>query len=91
MINLTCDACGTSLEVVGSVERHGEAYVVVACSECNETIEGLTSDLENARSESDSWEEEYNLLIADVEIERERSDNEIKDLKDFIDGYIDDR
>lgn len=82
------------METADPSEWAGDVDICVVCPDCSSELDVANEVLNDQKTEIDDHKSEINGLYHDLE-ELEacisEKEKEIKDLKDFIDGYIDDR
>jgi len=87
MIELQCRKCGNILEIdVGGVFR-SDLTIEVGCKECEITLEGAIDDSAKLTSENEILQD----VLDKYDVEIESLHKQIEELRDFIDGYIDDK
>ena len=94
MIDLSCSRCGSDLTLTASSEWSGKVNVEATCPTCTITMDDALDDVTRLTNQVERYADEISGLYFDVDEQGQELDqlrHEIKDLKDFIDGYIDDK
>lgn len=80
MIDLECATCGYSIELEGTSDYRGDLTLKVFCKECSKTNEALFNQCS-----------ELNEIVLSQHEQIDQMNRELEELRDFIDGYIEDR
>jgi len=94
MINLSCSNCGSDLTLTASSEWSGKVNAEAHCAVCTDVMNEALDDNTILSDKNDDLTTEISGLYDDLELRNEELDkqeHQIKELKDFIDGYIDDK
>lgn len=87
MVDINCEICGEVMRYTDSTECRGDITLVFECTSCGQKIKELEEERDNLSETVDH----YMNMIEEYDKDVDAYEKQIADLKDFIDGYIDDR